>query len=352
MKTILSAAMIAALASTGLAQLTPGGQPSVTLSPQAAQATPISLGGQINSVNQQFAGTGAGPSGYFAFNPGNGPVGFDDYATVGSDVVDVATVAFVGGVADVGGTIGFEFYDATGATLLGSFNVALPQAGNFIWTITLDPGTVLADPVGIVQCVVDAGTTGQFFLSDGEPTIGTQSNTFGGANGGVLRHCFSIGGHLPTQSGAYCFGDGLDQACPCANDATSGGTGCVNSTGAGAALTASGDATVGADSFVLSASGLPAGKTVLFFQGNSTTAGGAGAGLPFGDGLRCAAGGIRRLQTTAADGSGVAVSSVSLSVAGGVATGDVRSYQCWYRDVAGPCGSGSNTTNAYLQTWN
>ena len=42
-----------------------------------------------------------------------------------------------------------------------AFSVALPSAGNFIWTITVPSGTVLADGSGIVQLVADAATTGQ-----------------------------------------------------------------------------------------------------------------------------------------------------------------------------------------------
>lgn len=350
MKALLSVAAIAALAGTGLAQLPAAGQPSVVLGPQYASAAPIQLGGQINSAAVVYNGVDQGPGGYLAFGAATGPIGFDDYTSLSSGPVDVSRIRFVGGVDTAGGVMEFEFFNAAGNAFLGSVGVALPQAGNFIWSIDVPSGTVLADASGIIQASVGAGANGQFFLSDGAPTIGTQSPTFGGANGGVLRHLFEIS-NFPTTGGPYCFGDGLDQDCPCSNNAAAGGAGCANSTGAGGVLSVSGAADTAADTFTLNASGLPAGTMALFFQGPSTTDA-AGVGKVFGDGLRCVAGGgIVRLETAMTDGSGAVSSSVSISSVGGVASGDTRHYQCWYRDLSGPCGSGSNTTNAYLQTW-
>jgi len=115
---------------------------------------------------------------------------------------------------------------------------------------------------------------------------------------------------------AFCSGDGSGTACPCGNTG-SAGAGCANSASAtGAVLAGLGVATVGADSVVLEATDCPANKPGIFFQGANQAAGGNGS--PFGDGLLCAAGQIVRLETVFTNAAGLATSTVSLSVSGGV----------------------------------
>lgn len=141
----------------------------------------------------------------------------------------------------------------------------------------------------------------------------------------------------------YCFGDGSGTPCPCGN---TGGTGqgCANSTGAGALLTASGTTSVSAGDLVLHGSQLIPNQPGLYFQGTNPVNG--GSGVQFGDGLRCAGGTVVRLQVAAADGTGNSSTSVNIATAGGVAPGDIRRYQLWYRNPSGsPCGSGFNLTN-------
>jgi len=152
----------------------------------------------------------------------------------------------------------------------------------------------------------------------------------------------------------YCppgFGEALCgcTAGPCGNR---GGAdaGCENSTGQGATLTGSGTTSLAAADLVLSASGLPANKPGLFFQGLGAAAGGAGAVL--GDGLRCATGSVVRLEVVTSDGAGQTASSADLAARSGAGPGERRVYQLWYRDSsAGPCGSGSNTTNGLGLIW-
>lgn len=320
------------------------------ISPENITSAPLETGGEITeSAAVIFNGNDTG--GFSAFAAATGPIGFEDYTSTSAGPIDVSIFRFVGGVQDVGGEMTVEFYDITGTTLLGGFVVNLPSAGNFFWTITLASGTVIADGAGVVQLVAGAATTGQWFMSATAPTIGTDDPLFGSGSSFALRHNFQLS-NFPTTSGPYCFGDDLEdpQLCPCTNPDVAGGAGCANSTGSGAVLSASGVADTAADSFVLDASGLPATVTAIFFQGDGPTAA-AGVGQPFGDGLRCAAGNIVRLEVSASDGSGNVSSSVSLSAVGGVASGETRSYQCWYRDTTGPCASGSNTSNAWLQEW-
>ncbi len=139
-----------------------------------------------------------------------------------------------------------------------------------------------------------------------------------------------------------CAGDGSGAACPCGNNST-GGAGCANSTGAGAVLAASGSASVAADDLAFGAQGLIRGQSALLFVGNQ--AAGGGAGTPFGDGLRCAGGGVQRLGVRQANGTGAASWGPNLSGAGAWAAGDTRVFQVWYRDpLASVCGAGFNLT--------
>jgi hypothetical protein len=153
----------------------------------------------------------------------------------------------------------------------------------------------------------------------------------------------ALGGTAQTYT-QYCFG----VACPCANDDP--GAGCVNGTGAGALLSASGSASVSASTLVLSGSSLPAGQPGLYFQGLNAV--GGGSGVAFGDGLRCAGGGVARLQVRVADGLGASATSANLATNGGASPGDTRTYQLWYRDPAGSvCGAGFNLSNGVQLTW-
>ncbi len=149
---------------------------------------------------------------------------------------------------------------------------------------------------------------------------------------------------------AYCFGDGSGAACPCAN-AGGAGEGCATSDGHGALLSGSGTLSVAAADLVLEGVQLVAGQPGLYFQGNNAVAG--GSGNTFGDGLRCAGGGVVRLQVRAANSSGVSATTIDLAAKGGVSAGDIRRYQIWFRDpgAGSPCGNGFNLSNGLEVTW-
>jgi hypothetical protein len=157
---------------------------------------------------------------------------------------------------------------------------------------------------------------------------------------------------------SYCFGDpGSGTPCPCANDNDGSvpGSGCANGAfHSGARLSGSGMATVGADTLVLTTTGLDPNNTGLYFQANNAVNG--GAGNVFGDGLRCAGGGLIRLQIRTSDGNGASSTTIAIGAKGGAMPGDVKRYQCWYRDTSGsqPCGVGANDfnlSNGYEVTW-
>lgn len=145
---------------------------------------------------------------------------------------------------------------------------------------------------------------------------------------------------LPIDT--LCWGDGSGGTCPCGNFGASG-QGCANSTGSGALLSGGGSASVSAGDLVLTGAQLPPGQPGLFFQGLNAING--GNGNPFGDGLRCAGGGVVRIQVRIASGAGVAFTTVNVPATGGASAGDTRHYQFWYRDPVGsPCGAGFNFT--------
>lgn len=66
----------------------------------------------------------------------------------------------------------------------------------------------------------------------------------------------------------------------------------------------------------------------------------------FGDGLRCAGGGVQRLGVRIPNENGVARFGPGLAESGQWHAGDVKRFQVWYRDPAGtPCGTGFNLSN-------
>ena len=148
---------------------------------------------------------------------------------------------------------------------------------------------------------------------------------------------------------AYCFGDGSGTPCPCGNPGGAG-EGCANSTGAGATLSATGSTSAGFDDMVCGAVGLLPGQPALLFAGLNAV--NNGDGVLFGDGLRCAGGGVVRLGVGIPDAGGAAAWGPGLGALGGWADGDVRRLQVWYRDPSGsPCGNGFNLSNGLEVTF-
>jgi hypothetical protein len=153
----------------------------------------------------------------------------------------------------------------------------------------------------------------------------------------------------PAMGAGYC--QGTVGTCPCSN-AGDLGRGCENSEGAGGGqLTATGNASIAADTLRLVADGLPSTSTCLFAQSTSTGGGG------FGDGRQCLGAGAVRLRIRTAV-SGVASLGAgnpgdpSISTAGGVTPGTFH-YQGFYRDAPAFCTSATfNATNGFTIVWN
>lgn len=143
----------------------------------------------------------------------------------------------------------------------------------------------------------------------------------------------------------YCFGDGIAGFCPCGNESINF-RGCANSTSLGASLSGSGDAVIGQDTLVLHTHGAPAGAFGLFLSGANPL-----TNSILGDGLRCVGGSVVRIEVAQTGNLGAADSTRVISLLDGATIGSWRYYQFWYRDPQGPCGTGSNTSNAVSVQW-
>ncbi len=121
--------------------------------------------------------------------------------------------------------------------------------------------------------------------------------------------------------------------------------GAPNSVGPGAVIGASGSPSLQVNNLALSALGCPPNKTGLFYFGSNAIS------VPFGDGLRCVGGSIKRLAPMQTDALGFASQPIDLSAppfdsgSGAAIPGQTQRFQFWYRDPdAG--GSGFNLSDA------
>jgi hypothetical protein len=148
--------------------------------------------GQTRASNTVVFSAIPGP--YQAFAAAPGALGFDDYdSTLLGGNAFLQSFRFVGGVV-AAGTVEVEFYDVA-TNFVNSFTVALP-AGNNIWNIGLESvagakdSTFLIPEAGFVQINTLGGVNGQWFLSTGVPTVGTESRLLGSTT--THSHRFEI----------------------------------------------------------------------------------------------------------------------------------------------------------------
>ncbi len=149
----------------------------------------------------------------------------------------------------------------------------------------------------------------------------------------------------------YCSGTGEQNGgvnCPCGNEVPSGPSGCKNSTGSGASLTATGNALVSNDTLVLVADNIPVGRVAYFLYGTQT-----GPGVVFGDGMRCIKSFTRLRKVVASTGHDTfpPPNSLPISQQLGITAGQTTFFQAVYRDRNGPCNTGANATNALAVFW-
>jgi hypothetical protein len=148
-----------------------------------------------NSVVFSAMTPNAGVTTYSAFAAATGAIGNDDYnSTLAGGNAFLQSMRFIGGLT-AAGTMRIEFYDSS-AGFVNSFNVNLP-AGNNIWTIGLESvagakdSTFLIPEAGIIQLVATGGVTGQFFLANTAPTVGTQNYAAAGTYA-TFSHRFEL----------------------------------------------------------------------------------------------------------------------------------------------------------------
>ncbi len=120
-----------------------------------------------------------------------------------------------------------------------------------------------------------------------------------------------------------------------------------NSSGSSATISFSGSASFSQNALTLGCTQLPPSGTALFFHGAKALS----PATPFGNGLLCAGGTVRRLPPlTFAGGNATQLQDLNWSAYAGMQPGDTRFFQFWFRDVAGG-GSGFNLSNALAVTF-
>ncbi|MCY2959532.1 MAG: YncE family protein [Planctomycetota bacterium] len=243
-------------------------------------------------------------------------------------------------------------YQPQALALSGGGSCLTCASGN--WSVALGPGPLLAVArQGAVSRIDTASSVVVQTITTGMPPAAMDFDA--SALRGVIAEPMWDGVRRLTSSlpfTAFCSGDGTAAACPCGN-AGGAGRGCANSVSAnGAELVATGTASIASDSFVLAGSGMP-NSSALYFQGTTQQSG--GAGVVFGDGLRCVSGTIVRLGTkgnSAGSSSYPVAGDVSISVRGSCSAGDVRPYQVWYRNAAAFCTPSTfNLSNGLQAVW-
>jgi hypothetical protein len=198
----------------------------------------------------------------------------------------------------------------------------------------------------------DTVLVGAFGERSGSTGVNGDPND-GSAPSSGAAYAFDL--NAPPLSVPFCFGDpGSGTPCPCGNDNDGSvpGSGCASgSFASGAQLTASGQASVITDTLVLTCTHMHRKNFGLYFQAENQV--NNGVGVPFGDGLRCVGGNLIRLQNRMSDLSGASSTTIGISTkAGNISPGDIKRYQCWYRNPTGsPCGFDFNLSNGCEIIW-
>ncbi|HTF90156.1 MAG TPA: hypothetical protein VK843_17205 [Planctomycetota bacterium] len=169
--------------------------------------------------------------------------------------------------------------------------------------------------------------------------ISTASSWDINANG-VPDECEAL-----TRGFCYC---AIPSVAPCANFYPPGG--CLNSGGVGAIMSATGTTSVTNDNLVLTTVQVPPNKPGQLLMSKNTN-----GGVPFMDGILCLKNPqIFRFAAQNSGGSGtftygpglVSYCFGNFGPPGWIFSGSTWNFQMWYRDPFGPCGQGSNVSNA------
>ncbi len=254
--------------------------------------------------------------------------------------------------------------EVDGGRIVMTYSSESPDSPHVVAFGVVDDQLVLAEPsrnLGpLASGVDDKAKVASRYSSGGAPgrnLCAWENRATGSSQSDILGAFYE-----PQQGGAwttFCAGDGSGVACPCGNNGAPG-RGCGTSiSSSGAVLNGLGVASTNNDTFVLSLANAPIGVAALFFQG--TSASGGGAGVVFGDGVRCVSGSIIRLGIKTTTNGGVlggianypSAGDASITTRGAVpATGGVRLYQAWFRNSAPYCTASTfNLSNGLRVTW-
>ena len=253
-------------------------------------------------------------------------------------------------------TFAFRLYHGNGSADLSDYQVAATLAGTGQYHPPTDTSfTFQFDVTAQVQALLNGGAT----------FIGLRAE--GTSNPNFPNILVATDGHLDVVLGAgpiaaFCSpGLGGVMACPCSNPPSGAGRGCDNSAATGgASLAGSGIPSLGADTLLLTTADQRPSGTSIVLQGTTSN----GAGLPFGQGVRCVAGALKRLYLKTAAGGSISapaggdatISARSAALGDAIGAGQHRYYMVYYRDpiVLGGCDGLAtyNATNALDVGWN
>lgn len=191
-----------------------------------------------------------------------------------------------------------------------SASAVVDQVGPYTWTST---PALVAD----VQGWLDAPATNRgWLLANADETVQVGSKRFASRQNPNAAD-------RPVLTITY-----VPLCGPLANDCVS----VPNSTGLGARIGRTGSTSIAGNDFVVTADRMPPNASYLFFLGTAQTQ------VPFGNGFRCVGGTTIRLHppgVVTAGGTGArALDFTAPPLAGQVAAGDVRYFQCWSRNPA------------------
>ena len=302
------------------------------------------------------------------------PAGLQANDNFGLGVAIDGTRALVGALNDVVGTVKmgsvYVFEEMAGVwTEVQRFNANDGKEGDSFGAVVRLVGDQAV--IGARDCAEGAPSTGALYYFQRKPSGFMQSAKFtasDAASGWIQGDEDSISlfdnevvsgtwaAHA-LKGAAYVYKLAPDaiQYCSCASAAPCGNTdsfgGCRNSTGQGAVLFSSGSSSCVTNDFKLETRFMPHNVPGIYFMG------GLANQAPFADGQLCIAAGATGIfryapaQTTGPNGfmalgPGVVGLSQVFATPGQIGPGETWHFQTWFRDPSGPCGNGSNTSNA------
>jgi hypothetical protein len=245
-------------------------------------------------------------------------------------------------------------FDSPVQSFGGYFGTVAAQSNGVASFFDVNGALIGMQPIVAHACTLNCGWTWNGCSAGSGPLIKhIEMGTGNGTGAGLALDDLTAQFGSVATGMYFCSGDLTGTACPCNNHSSPPPRGCYNSTFLGARVLAGGTPSLTSDSVVLYAEYMPPSASALFFQGTTRVNG--GAGVQYGDGLRCAGGTIVRLGVKVAQNGNAhypGIGDASVSVRGQVSAPGSRTYQVWYRDPPSFCTAAPyNMTNGYEIAW-